>query len=76
MFLLLYRFHLHLGLNLSPPLSLITRFHIGHVYEVQGKPSMAKDMYESILKWDSVTNKVIITLLIININFSSKRLEG
>ena len=68
--------HLPLGLNLSPPLSLITRFHIGHVYEVQGKPSMAKDMYESILKWDSVTNKVIITLLIININFSSKRLEG
>lgn len=53
--------HFHLALLDTAPSSLSPleiRFHIGHLYEVQGKFNLAKDMYETILSTESVPSKV------------------
>eukprot|EP00116_Pleurobrachia_bachei_P016610 sb/3476872/ len=43
--------------SLSP---LEIRFHIGHLYELQGNFYMAKDMYESILSSEGSTVKLCV----------------
>ena len=57
--------HFHLALLDTNPSSLSpleTRFHIGHLYEVQGKFTDAKEMYEAILATENVPAKVRIPL--------------
>ena len=55
--------HFHLALLDTAPSSLShleIRFHIGHLYEVQSKFNLAKDMYETILSTENVPTKVRI----------------